>query len=106
MAVDEQYAQVLRDLTTEAERVELWRKAALAFEQRAMRVEYVIRLLVAAGHVPQQKVDEAFNLAKNYAPRAGVTPTPAPTPLPYAASVAFPAREPAAGVAPCDGSQP
>jgi hypothetical protein len=66
MAVDEQYAQALRDLSTESERVELWRKAALAFELRAMRVEYVIRLLVAAGHVPQQKVDEAFNLARDF----------------------------------------
>jgi hypothetical protein len=51
-----------------------WREAALAFELRAMRVEYVIRLLVAAGHVTQEKVDEAFNLARDFK-RPPVTPT-------------------------------
>lgn len=43
-----------------------WREAAMAFEFRAMRVEYVIRLLVAAGHVTQAKVDEAFNIARDF----------------------------------------
>lgn len=33
-----------------------------------MRVEYVIRLLVAAGHVTQGKVDEAFSLARDFKP--------------------------------------
>jgi hypothetical protein len=46
--------------------------ALLLFEHRAMRVEYVIRLLVAAGHVSQQKVDEAFALAKDFNRPAGV----------------------------------
>jgi hypothetical protein len=72
MAVDEQYAQALRDMEAHKQRAERWREAALAFELRAMRVEYVIRLLVAAGHVPQQKVDEAFNLARDFKRSDGV----------------------------------
>ena len=44
---------------------EQWRAAALAFEKRAMRVEYVIRLLVAGGHVTQDRVNQAFSIAKN-----------------------------------------
>jgi hypothetical protein len=43
-----------------------WRDTALAFELRAMRVEYVIRLLVAAGHVTQEKVDAAFDIARDF----------------------------------------
>jgi hypothetical protein len=54
------------------DRAEQWRLTALAFELRAMRVEYVIRLLVAAGHVPQQKVDEAFHLARDFTRADGV----------------------------------
>lgn len=72
MAFDEQHAQALRDLDQAKGRTEQWRQAALAFELRAMRVEYVIQLLVAAGHVSQQKVDEAFDLAKTYGSSAPV----------------------------------
>ena len=54
-----------------------WREAALAFELRAMRVEYAIRLLVAAGHVTQEKVDEAFAIAKGF-DRTSIGDTPAP----------------------------
>jgi hypothetical protein len=60
------------------DRADQWMKAALAFELSAMRVEYVIRLLVAAGHVTQQKVDEAFHLARDFTRADGVAPTPAP----------------------------
>lgn len=47
-----------------------WRQAALGFELRAMRVEYVIRLLVTAGHVAQEKVDEAFATARDFSVRS------------------------------------
>jgi hypothetical protein len=70
MAVDEQYAQALRELDQAKGRAEQWRQAALAFELRAMRVEMVIRLLVAAGHVTQEKVDQAFSIAGKHTPAA------------------------------------
>lgn len=54
-----------------ADRAEHWRQAALAFERRAMRVELALRLLVAAGHVTQEKADESLSIAGKNMP-AGV----------------------------------
>lgn len=68
MAFDEQHAQALRN-------TEQWRQAAFAFELRAMRVEYVLRLLVAAGHVTQEKVDQALELARDFKRADGVAGT-------------------------------